>query len=86
LMGKSNRQKKHPHLYWEFYEKGGRVAVVKDNWKAVRLNIIKNPNSPIELYDLSGDIGETNNIAQRHKDIVEQMAAIMKREHVDAVE
>jgi len=86
LMGRANRQKKHPHLYWEFYEKGGRLGVVKDNWKAVRLNVIKNPNAPIELYDLSGDIGETKNIAQRHPDIVEAMAAIMKQEHVDPEE
>ncbi len=86
LMGRAGRQKKHPHLYWEFYEKGGRVAVVKDNWKAIRLNIIKNPNAPIELYDLSGDIGETNNIAKRHPDIVKQLAAIMKEEHVELAE
>jgi len=86
LMGRADRQKKRSHLYWEFYEKGGRVAVVKDNWKAVRLNIIKNPNAPIELYDLSGDIGETNNIAKRHPDIVKQLAAIMKEEHVEQAE
>ncbi len=86
LMGKPDRQKKHPHLYWEFYEKGGRLGVVKDSWKGVRLNVSKNPNAPIELYDLSSDIGETNNVAARHPDIVKEMAAIMKQEHVEPEE
>lgn len=82
LKGRSGQQTKHPHLYWEFYEKGGRVGAVKDNWKAVRLDILRNPNAPIELYDLSKDIGEENNIADRHPDIVAQMAAILEKEHV----
>lgn len=83
LMGRPEKQKKHPHLYWEFYEKGGRVGVVKGDWKAVRLDILKNPDAPIELYDLSKDIGEENNVANLHPDIVAQMAAILKKEHVE---
>jgi arylsulfatase A-like enzyme len=83
LLGKLDRQKKHPHLYWEFYEQGGKLAVVREDWKAVRLNVLKNPNGPVELYDLSEDIGEENNVADQHPAIVADMAAIMKREHVD---
>ncbi|MBG86812.1 MAG: N-acetylgalactosamine-6-sulfatase [Verrucomicrobiales bacterium] len=77
------KQKEHRHLYWEFYERGGKAAVVKGDWKAVRLNILKDPDAQIELYDLSKDIGEESNIASRHPALVEEMARIMKREHVD---
>jgi arylsulfatase A-like enzyme len=83
LLGKLDQQKKHPHLYWEFYEQGGKLAVVKEDWKAVRLNVLKNPNGPVELYDLSEDIGEENNVADQHPDIVADMVAIMKKEHVE---
>jgi len=81
LTGREDRQKKHPHLYWEFYERGGRRAVVRGNWKAVQLNVLRNPRAPIELYDLARDPGEENNLAAQHPDIVRQMSAIMEREH-----
>jgi len=83
LLGLPDQQKKHPHLYWEFYEQGGKLAVVKEDWKGVRLNVVKKPDGPIELYDLSKDIGEENNVANQHPDIVADMAAIMEKEHVD---
>ena len=76
-------QQKHPFLYWEFHEEGGRQAVRMENWKGVRQNVIKDPNSPIELYDLNQDPGETKNVAAEHKDVVEQIKTIMQREHVE---
>ncbi|HLP72284.1 MAG TPA: arylsulfatase, partial [Bacteroidales bacterium] len=65
LTGKGE-QKKHDYLYWEFHEQGGKTGVRMDNWKAIRLNVDKNPDSPVELYDISSDIGETKNIAAEH--------------------
>ena len=50
-------------------------------WKGIRLNVRKDPNSPIELYDLSKDIGEENNIASKHPQIVEKMESAMKESH-----
>ena len=35
-------------------------------WKAVR----KAPAEPLELYDLSADLGETKNLASDHADVV----------------
>jgi uncharacterized sulfatase len=35
----------------------------------------------IELYNLRTDLGETNNVAKEHPDIVAQVDTIMKREH-----
>jgi len=81
LLGDSAKQKKHAYLYWEFHELGGRQAVRMGNWKAVRMNVLKTPNAPIELYDLSQDIGEVNNVAAQHPDVVEKMKAIFAKAH-----
>jgi len=80
LTGKG-KQESRAHLYWEFLEQGGKQAVLKDNWKAVRVNWNANPNSAIELYDLSKDESEQTNVAASHSGIVAEMADIMKREH-----
>jgi arylsulfatase A-like enzyme len=75
------QQESHRHLYWEFLEQGGKQAVLKDNWKAVRVNWNKEPDGSIELYDLSKDESEQTNVAASHSDIVAKMAEIMKHEH-----
>lgn len=77
LLGKSD-QKKHEYLYWEFHEKGGRQAVRKGNWKAVKYNVLEKPNNPLELYDLENDIGESNDLAKAHPELVEEMEGIFK--------
>ncbi|MBL6764816.1 MAG: arylsulfatase [Verrucomicrobiae bacterium] len=83
LTDRSREQKKHDHLFWEFYEQGGKQAVLKGDWKGVRLKSAQNPNAPIELYDLKKDLGEERDLAARHPDIVREMAEIMKAEHTD---
>ena len=47
LLGKSSEQKEHGYLYWEFHEKGGRQAVRMGNWKAVKYDVLKNPDAKI---------------------------------------
>ena len=80
LTGK--KQDQHDYLYWEFHEQGGKMAVRMGNWKAVKLNVDKDPEGKTELYDLSKDIGETNNIASSNPLIVKKMEAIMKQAHI----
>jgi len=79
LLGK--KQKQHEYLYWEFHEQGGKIAARMGNWKAVKLNIDKTPQGVTELYNLSTDIGETNNIALSNPEIVKKMEEIIKQAH-----
>jgi arylsulfatase A-like enzyme len=78
FLGDKKDQKQHEYLYWEFHEKGGRQAVRMGDWKAVKYNVLKNPNAPLELYNLSTDIGEEHNVAEQYPDIVEQMDTTLK--------
>ena len=78
LLGQRKKQKKHDFLYWEFHERGGKQAVLIGDFKAVRLNLHKKPDAPLELYNLKNDIAEQNNIASKHPDIVAKMQTIFK--------
>jgi arylsulfatase A len=77
-----NKQKEqHDYLYWEFHEQGGKIGVRMGSWKAVKRNVDKIPQGTVELYDLSKDIGETDDVAPAHSDIVKKMEEIMKEAH-----
>jgi arylsulfatase A len=80
LLGLGN-QRQHDYFYWEFHENNGRQAVRWKDWKGVRLNVSKDANAPIELYDLATDLGEKNNIAAGHPDIVKRIEQAMKNAH-----
>jgi arylsulfatase A-like enzyme len=71
------REREHPFLYWDYghVRESFLQAVRSGNWKAVRNSI----TSPIELYDLAADPGETRDRAPQEPVIVERMAALMAR-------
>jgi arylsulfatase A-like enzyme len=71
LLGKP--QAEHEYLYWEFHEGSSKQALRMGKWKAVRVA----PSRAIELYSLNSDIGEEDNIAERHPDIVAKAKEIM---------
>ena len=81
LIGNGN-QTEHEYLYWEFHAQGGKQAIRKGDWKAVRLNVRDNRNSPIELYNLAEDIAEENNVADQFPEIVEEMDQLFYEAHV----
>lgn len=83
VTGEASQPVPHPYLYWEFYEGGGKQAVVDKKWKAVRLNWIKDPGGPIELYDLEEDVEESHNVASRHPEIVDRMRRRMDQQHTE---
>lgn len=71
-------QNQHEYLYWEFHEKGGRIAVRKGKWKAVKYHVLKQPNRRIELYNLEEDPSEEKNLAAAHPELVEELTEIMQ--------
>jgi arylsulfatase A-like enzyme len=70
-------------LYWEFHEDGGRQAVRMDNWKGVRENVIKDLNEPLQLFNLTNDPGEKNDVASQNPLIVKKIEMIMREAHVE---
>lgn len=77
LLGEQG-QKEHADLYWEFHEGTGSQAIRQGKWKAVRPNAIANPDGPVELYDLSADLGESQNLAGQFPDKVRELDSLMR--------
>ena len=77
LTGKG-KQKRHEYLYWEFHERGGRVAIRMGNWKAVRYELLKNPDAPVQLYDLLSDPGETTDLSALYPGVVRRMEKLFE--------
>lgn len=63
-------QESHEYLFWSY---GAKKAVRQQNWKAV----IPGKGKPLELYDLTKDIGERTNVAAQHPHIVADMKQII---------
>ncbi|HTI12494.1 MAG TPA: arylsulfatase [Puia sp.] len=80
LLGQ-NSQPQHDYLYWEFHENDGRQAIRWKQWKGVRLNVSKQQDAPLELYDLDKDPSEKNNLATQHPDLVKKMLTLMRQAH-----
>lgn len=65
-------------LYWDYGHCRGKAyaqAVRLDAWKGVR----SARTGVVELYDLSRDIGEVNDVASTHPEIVKRIGDIMDR-------
>lgn len=83
MMGQTDKQLKHEFLYWEYPEAGGQKAVRMGEWKAFVKNIHKGGRK-IELYDLSKDPQEQNDVSEKYPDVVEKVMEIFRSEHVDS--
>ena len=80
LLGKE--QEKHEHLYWEFYEGGGKRAVRIGKWKAVQNQVNrKGKDAPIEIYDLESDRAETSDLAAHNSELIARIQKIFERSH-----
>ena len=78
---RGSEQPEHPYLYWEFHSHGGKQAIRKGKWKAIRNNVKKTTKTPIELFNLEEDIGETKNIADQHPKIIKELEQLMDEAH-----
>lgn len=76
------KQVEHDHFYWEFHEGGFAQAVRKGNWKLVK----QRPSFVSELYDISKDVGEKNNIASQHPQVVAELEKLFKTSRTDSAE
>lgn len=76
LFSKGNQQE-HDYLYWEFHELKGRQAIRKGNWKAMRQKISSQDGPTFELYDLSNDLHEDNNVAAQYPEIAAELNNMM---------
>ena len=78
---KKGIQDKHDYLYWEFHENNGRQALRWKDWKLVKLHVNIAADTKVELYDLSVDPSEKNNVADANPAIVTQLQAMIKAAH-----
>ena len=80
LKGKKG-QKEHDFLYFEFQELNGRQAVRKGPWKLVHMNI-RGDAPRFELYNLENDPGETEDLAAKMPEKVNELKVIMEESHI----
>ena len=77
LQGRGH-QPEHDYLYWEFRSGGGSQAVRMGKWKGIRRDLARNQATRVELYDLSKDPGEKDDLAAEHAQIVKRIETIMR--------
>ena len=73
-----SKQSEHKYLYWEFYERTFRQAVIMKEWKLIRSGM---DDSKVELYDLSKDIHEDKNIVSEHPALAQRLISYMEEAH-----
>lgn len=82
LLGESEAQNEHPYLYWEFQERGGKVAVTNGKWKLIKRGTLRKGKEPETLlFDLENDPSELSNVAVRHPGVVRQLEAMIDEAH-----
>ena len=69
------------YIYWEFPSYGGQQAARLGDYKAI-LKDIKKGNKKIELYNISNDLKEKNDISSEYPEIIKKFEDIFKKEHV----
>ena len=77
----SGHQTAHQYLYWEFHELGGKQAVRWGDWKGVRLRVNRDLDGPLALYNLRTDLGESEDVAAEHPEVVARLRGMMTEAH-----
>ena len=81
---------KSPHKAFYYYQMDQLQAVRSGKWKLhLSLKMKKRnwgkglPNTPLQLYDLEADIGEKNDIADGHPQVVQRLLALAEKARRD---
>ena len=87
LLGKSSVGREH------LVEHAGILSLIKGNWKYIEPGktpkINKNTNTELgtdpkpQLYNLRDDLGETNDVASEHPEVVKELAGLLKKIKAD---
>jgi arylsulfatase A len=80
------KQTQHDYLYWEFTEQGGKQAIRRGNFKALKLDVLKNSTAEIMLFDLDSDPGESRNIAGKYPQIKDEMRMLFKKGRTESID
>lgn len=88
LLGKATQQKKHEYLYCASQEGATSVGVRYKNWKLVKYKPSKlavkqgQADDPAlwRLYNLTTDLGEQENLAAKHPEVVAKILRLLKRD------
>lgn len=76
LFGRSDEQREHEFLYWEFHERGFiHAALYQGRWKGIRRVV---PDEALELYDLHEDLGEQRDVAEKNPEVAETLSNYLK--------
>ncbi len=67
-------------MFWVYPEYGGQVAVRIGDYKLMRQKLATKKPGEWEVYDLSKDIGEMNDIAAGKAELIKQAEELLRRE------
>jgi arylsulfatase A-like enzyme len=87
LLGKTEDQKAHDYLYFEFIHGRAKTYSARGlrlgKWKAVQRSEKARGQKfhPIELYNVKDDLGESKDLAKNNPELVQRMEKLMDKAH-----
>ncbi|WP_182865094.1 arylsulfatase [Rhodopirellula sp. JC639] len=82
LLNKSADQRQHEYLYWASQEGETMIGIRKGPWKLVRYRKDRDGQPDWRLYDLRNDLGETNDLAAKHPEQVQEILDLVRRDQL----
>lgn len=71
-------------FYWEFHEQGGKQAVLQNNWKLIRLQAKNGDKMYYELYNISTDPSEKNNLYETETEKAAELMEILDNSRTES--
>ena len=82
LLGKAKRIKGREAVFILGNGKDSSIAVCEGKWKLV-VRYGNDSDAGNELYDLSNDLGETNNLVEQNPDVAKRLAAALEKAEIN---